>query len=304
VRDSPFYKQAELMLRAMPAVAAETRFALKGGTAINLFVRDMPRLSVDIDLTYLPLEPRQESLQHLGEALEHIGSTIEETVRPCQAHRARDGAGNISKLIVRTADAQVVVEPNTVLRGTIFPCEERELVRSAQDLFALSVTVNTLSLPDLYGGKLVAALDRQHPRDLFDVKLLVENEGITDDIRRAFVVYLASHDRPMNELIDPVRKDFRQVFETQFAGLTAAPVTYEELAEARESMIHQLCESLTLAERQFLVSIKEGKPRWELLGLEGIERLPGIQWKLQNIAKMSPKKHAAALEMLKARLGL
>jgi len=304
VKDSPFYKQAELMLRAMPAVAAETCFALKGGTAINLFVRDMPRLSVDIDLTYLPLEPRHESLRHLGEALERIGSTIEKTVRSCQAHKARDAAGNISKLIVRTADAQVVVEPNTVLRGTVLPCEERELVRSAQELFALSVTVNTLSLPDLYGGKLVAALDRQHPRDLFDVKLLMENEGITDDIRRAFVVYLASHDRPINELIDPVRKDFRQVFETQFAGLTAAPVTYEELVETRESMIHQLCESLTLAERQFLVSIKEGRPRWELLGLDGIERLPGIQWKLQNIARMSPKKHAAALETLKAKLGL
>ena len=52
---SPYYAQVRLLVRELPVVAKETCFALKGGTALNLFVRDMPRLSVDIDLAYVPL---------------------------------------------------------------------------------------------------------------------------------------------------------------------------------------------------------------------------------------------------------
>ena len=66
MKSSPFFKQVELLLRTLPYIAAEKCFALKGGTAINLFVRDMPRLSVDVDLTYLPVEPREESLGKIG----------------------------------------------------------------------------------------------------------------------------------------------------------------------------------------------------------------------------------------------
>jgi hypothetical protein len=54
--DNPFYRQVVLLIELLPLVARERCFALKGGTAINLFVRDLPRLSVDIDLTYLPIK--------------------------------------------------------------------------------------------------------------------------------------------------------------------------------------------------------------------------------------------------------
>src|SRR5690606_36532122 len=54
--------QVELLIRCLPAVANAPDFALKGGTAINLFLRDMPRLSVDIDLTYLPITDRANAL--------------------------------------------------------------------------------------------------------------------------------------------------------------------------------------------------------------------------------------------------
>lgn len=49
-----------------------------------------------------------------------------------------------------------------------------------------------MAFEDLYGGKLHAALDRRHPRDLFDVRLLYQNEGLTDDLFRVFMVYVAS----------------------------------------------------------------------------------------------------------------
>ena len=174
----------------------------------------------------------------------------------------------------------------------------------ARERFGLSVTISILSLPDLFGGKICAALDRQHPRDIFDVKLLLEDEGLTPEIRKAFVVYWVSHDRPMHELIDPPRRDMRRLFEGELRDMTDDPVAYEDLVEAREKLIRLLKQDLTVDERRFVVSIKEGQPRWELLGIEGLDKLPAIQWKLLNIRKMEPKKHQEHLHNLKEKLGL
>jgi predicted nucleotidyltransferase component of viral defense system len=305
MKSSPYFKQAQLMLRVIPRVTAETCFALKGGTAINLFLRQMPRLSVDIDLTYLPLEPRETALRNIGTALERIAASIRTTMpdTKVQENRAR-GATHIAKLFVRTAEATIKIEPNQVLRGAVFPSQERELSQAAEALFELSVTARTLSIADLYGGKLCAALDRQHPRDLFDVRLLMEDQGITHDIRQAFVIYLASHDRPMHELLNPRRKDFRQIYENEFASMVIYPVAYEALVETREQMISTLQQTLTDQEKGFLLSLKKGQPEWSLMAIDGIETLPAIQWKLMNIQKMSTHKHAEALARLQTVLGI
>lgn len=304
MKDSPYLRQAQLMLRVMPHVAAEDCFALKGGTAINLFVRDMPRLSVDIDLTYLPLEPRDTALANIGEALHRIAAAIRKTVpgATVQEVRAR-GAEHISKLIVSTAEAAIKIEPNLVLRGTVFSPEERELSEQAELLFEASATANTLAVADLYGGKLCAALDRQHPRDIFDVKILMENEGITDEIRTAFVIYLASHDRPMSELLDPNRNDFRRLFDQEFTGMTTDDVEYDELVAVREQLVQSINNTMTENEKKFLLSIKQGQPEWDLIPVQGIDQLPGIQWKLINIRKMDKDKQVASLQKLRSVLG-
>lgn len=305
MKASPYFKQAQLMLRAMPHVIAEECFALKGGTAINLYVRDMPRLSVDIDLTYLPLEPRNTALANISDALRRIATAIRKTVPGATVHESRPrGAQLVSKLSVSTAEATIKIEPNLVLRGTVYASVERELSEQAEMLFELSATANTLDDADLYGGKLCAALDRQHPRDLFDVKILMENEGITDEIRTAFILYLASHDRPMSELLDPNLKDFRQVFDREFAGMATEDVTCEELMAIRDQLIQTLGNTLTDNERQFLVSIKQGQPDWKLIPVAGIDQLPAIRWKLLNIRKMTRKKQTESLEKLQAVLGL
>lgn len=294
------------MLRAIPHVTAESCFALKGGTAINLFVRDMPRLSVDIDLTYLPVDaPRETALKNISEALSRIAATIRKAVSGSKVQESRaQNPERIAKLVVAVGQTRIKIEPNEVIRGSVFPIEEHDLTKHAEEVFELSVSARTLSVADLYGGKLCAALDRQHPRDLFDVKVLLENEGITDEIRKAFVVYLASHDRPINEMIDPTRKDIRQMYESEFAGMTVEKVEYDDLIAARETLIGTLMNELTNEEKMFLVSLKEGQPRWNLMGLEGIEKLPAIQWKLMNIQKMNKKKHAEYLNKLKRKLGL
>lgn len=306
MKESPYFKQAELMVSVIPHVAAESCFALKGGTAINLFVRDMPRLSVDIDLAYLPLdEPRETALKKSSQALRRIADAIKKRIPGAKVQESRDQKPErVTRLIVATGQTRIKIEPNEVIRGSVFPAEERELSRRAEDLFERSVTARTLSLGDLYGGKLCAVLDRQHPRDLFDAAVLLKHEGITDEIRRVFVVYLASHDRPIHELLDPTRKDTRRIYDSAFAGMTVEKMAYEDLIAARETVLETLKKELTDDEKTFLVSLKAGQPNWSAMGIEGIERLPAIQWKLINIQKMSAKKRADLLAKLKKTLGL
>lgn len=304
MKNSRFYEQAKLMLQLLPSVAKHSDvFALKGGTAINLFVRDMPRLSVDIDLAYLPLKARHDSLQEIDGALKSMSASIKRSFPGSVVHeKTVGGPHRLNKLIVVNNGVLVKIEPNEVLRGSVYPPQEKALSPMAEQAFEMAVTINTLSFADLYGGKICAALDRQHPRDLFDVKLLMESEGIMDAVKKAFVIYLASHSRPMAELLNPNQIDFRSIYENEFEGMTAIPVSHDELVETRKQLVQWLNTQLTDRERQFLLSIKMGEPAWDLLGIEGIEKLPAIQWKLLNIKKMDPKKHQNSIDKLRAVL--
>lgn len=304
MKQSPFFKPAKLVLHVLPHVAKELDFALKGGSAINLFVQDLPRLSVDIDLTYLPIEPRNASLINIGAALGRITESIKRAMPGVKILASKYESKYVVKLFIDYQEVRIKIEPNIVIRGTVFPYDVRELVPHAKMLFELGARIQTLSIADLYGGKLCAALDRQHPRDLFDVKVLMENEGITDEIRQAFVIYLAGHPRPMSELLNPKLQNIRGAYEGEFRGLSRVAVSFEELVAVREKFIALLNRALSDEERQFLLSIKLGEPRWELMGIGGIENLPAIRWKLLNVGKMGKKKHLEAVGKLKAVLGL
>ena len=300
-----YSRQVELLLQVLPLLAEQKVFALKGGTAINLFMRDMPRLSVDIDVTYLPLESRERTIEGIGRALSFLADRICAVVPYSKVQKALGPLDKtIGSLVVSTNGAVIKIEPNFVLRGSVFPCEIRELCESAQTRFSAYAEVNTLSFGDVFGGKLCAVLDRQHPRDLFDAKLLLENEGITTQIRQAFVLYLASHSRPMHELLDPSYLDMRTIFQSEFVGMSRISVSYESLEATRAEVVQKLRVDLSDNERRFLVSVKAGAPQWDLIPITGIDQLPGIQWKLQNIARMEPGKHARQLERLKKVLSL
>jgi len=138
----------------------------------------------------------------------------------------------------------------------------------------------------VYGGKLVAAMDRQHPRDLFDVMQLFAHEGITSGIRRAFVVDLASHNRPVHEVLFPSLRDIRHEFEHNFAGMTVEPVGLVSLLIARERMVRELQQGLTKDKRRFLLSLVAAEPEWHLLSVPHLEQLPGVRWKLQNLERL------------------
>jgi predicted nucleotidyltransferase component of viral defense system len=299
LKDTDYFRQASLVLDILPLVNRDTRFALKGGTAINFFIRPLPRLSVDIDLTYLPIENREITLKNIDKALHELAGQIENNIPEVNVAPKRLKEHNLwCAMQVYTSQARIKIEPNLIARGSVFSVEERTLVHRAQELFERSMKVQSLSFADLYGSKLCAALDRQHPRDLFDVKLLLDNEGITDKIRTAFIVYLISHNRPMNELLNPTFQDISHQFKIEFEGMMFNPIRLDELNHARKELVTQLLSGFTENEKEFLVSIKSKKPRWDLIEVKHIKDLPAVKWKLLNLEKMDKKRHEEALTKL------
>lgn len=294
---------ARLMIQAAPLVFTGEVFALKGGTAINLFIRDMPRLSVDLDLVFPDHSlSREQALNRITTALRESADRLKARRFQTRTVPAQDASE--TKLLVRRDGIEIKIEVNFVLRGTLYPVRIASLTEKAREILLADLELPVVSLEDVYGGKLVAALDRQHPRDLFDVMQLFTHEGITDGIRRAFVVYLACHNRPVHEVLFPALHDIRQEYERTFQGMTTAPVALSALIETRERLIHELHEQLDRSERQFLLSLVQNKPEWALLGFKHLEELPGMRWKVRNLtqlAKTNPKKFAAQADEL-ARL--
>lgn len=294
---------ARLLTQVAPQVFVDDTFALKGGTAINLFVRDMPRLSVDLDLAFPDHTlPRDDALTRIGEVIRQSAERLKKLGFQTHAPKAVDGE---TKLLVRRGGIQVKIEVNVVMRGTVRPVRRASLTPTARDVLMADLEIPVVSLDDLYGGKLVAALDRQHPRDLFDVMQLFAHEGITPGIRRAFVIYLASSNRPVHEVLFPPLRDIRYDFEHNFHGMTAEPVPLDALLETREQLLHEVRCGLDDDERRFLSSLVIGAPEWTALDVAHLEHLPGVRWKLQNLIQLqrtNPKKFAEQADLLAAKL--
>lgn len=293
---------ARLLTQVAPLVFVDDTFALKGGTAINLFVRDMPRLSVDLDLVFPDHRlPRDEALVRINVAIRQAAERLKKHGLQVHAPAAAEGE---TKLLVRRGTVQVKIEVNFVMRGTVLPVRQASLTPTARDVLMADLEIPVVSLEDVYGGKLVAALDRQHPRDLFDVMQLFSHEGITPGIRRAFVVYLVSSNRPLHEVLFPPLRDIQYDFTHNFHGMTAEPVPLEALLAARERLVREIQLGLDEEERLFLLSMVAGTPEWARLGIDHLEHLPGVRWKLQNLAqlrKTNAKKFAEQADLLAAR---
>lgn len=301
---NPVYlNTARLLTQVAPLIFVDDTFALKGGTAINLFVRDMPRLSVDLDLVFPDHTlPREQALTRINDAIRKAADRL--AGHGFQVHAPAADAGE-TKLLVRRDRTEVKIEVNFVFRGTVRPVRRVSLTPVARDVLMADLDIPVVSVEDVYGGKLVAALDRQHPRDLFDVMQLFAHEGITPGIRRAFVVYLASHNRPVHEVLFPPLRDIQHDYTHNFTGMTAEPVPLDGLLAVRERMMDELQHGLDADERRFLLLLVAGTPDWSLLGIAHIEHLPGIRWKLHNLAqlqKANAKKFAEQADVLAARL--
>ncbi|HEY2664916.1 MAG TPA: nucleotidyl transferase AbiEii/AbiGii toxin family protein [Candidatus Binataceae bacterium] len=146
--------------------------------------------------------------------------------------------------------------------------------------------------------KIMAALHRQHPRDLFDVRHLLQNEGIEDSLRRAFIIYLVSHDRPMFEVLRGNGRDISKEFERGFEGMTAEPVSLRDLIETREEMIDLVVGQMPEEHRRFLISFEKGQPDWFLLGLTEAADLPAVKWREKNLSGLKREKRAELVSRL------
>lgn len=302
-----YKEQVDLLIQILPYVAKENMFALKGGTAINLFVRDMPRLSVDIDLTYLPLNSRNDALNNIAEGLNRIRVDIEKNIKGLSVNTVALNGKDDVKLNCQGQNAQIKIEVNTITRGNVFPTKLMQLVDSVQDEFGKFAAINVVSLAELYGGKICAAVDRQHPRDIFDVKLLFENEGFTDEIWDGFKIGLISHYKPISELLSPILKDQKSAFVKQFTGMASIEFSYDDYENTRQNLIDTINKRLTDNDKKFLVSFETGEPQWDLFPYTVLKDLPAIKWKLINIQRLKKEnlvKHQQIIRNIESVLNL
>ncbi len=185
--------KVELLLRVIPIIYTEECFAMHGGTAINLFVNNLLRYSVDIDLTYIPLEGRTESIEHINAALMRIADRVKVSLKGVRIIPRLD----ICKLTLEYRGRQIKIEVNQTKRGIIggdvltLPLSEK-----AQADFEMTVKSRIVPITLLYGGKVAAALSRQHPRDLFDIRHM---SVPLEDAKYGFIFCLLGSDRPLYE---------------------------------------------------------------------------------------------------------
>jgi len=294
-----YSKQVQLLVRILPLIDTEKCFALKGGTAINLFYRALPRLSVDIDLLYIPKDDRETALVNIRAALSRISKLIAEAIPGSRVQNAHEQSDAL-RLLVTLGEVRIKVELSPVIRGTVFPEIRMEVCEEVEKDFGY-VEMQVASLPDLYAGKLCAALDRQHPRDLFDVKFLLDNEGLTEDLRKTFLIFLISHQRPMSELLSPHRKDIHEIYESEFMQMAQVNVPLEQLEKTRETLVQLINSQMTENEKKFLLTFKKKKPDWSLMEMANIDEvsnLPSVRWKMINIEQMPESKHKEAYKKL------
>jgi hypothetical protein len=133
------------------------------------------------------------------------------------------------------------------------------------------------------------------------VKLLYENEGLTDALFRTFLVYVASSSRPPHELLDPHPIDLGQVFAREFSGMTAEPTDLADLIAMRAQLTEDIKRRLDDGAKKFLLSLHDANPNFSAIGLPQAAELPAVKWKLQNLEQLilqNPAKHAAQRQRL------
>lgn len=291
-----YRRQVALLIRVMPLVFRIKDFAVHGGTAINLFHRNLDRLSVDIDVTYIPIQDRNTSLEAINTHLSNLKKDIEKRVPGIKVIHKVD----VWKLQCSKDGTTIKIEVNGTKRGILGATEHLQLCEKARQLFGLNCIANIVSWSQLYGGKIAAALSRQHPRDLFDCRNISPEEFAS--VKDGFMLCLLGSDKPIIESLQPNPIDQSDALEKQFAGMSDEEFTYEDYEKSRNNLVKIVNDGLTDIDRRFLVSFEEGNPDWSLCCAGNLAEYPSVKWKRQNIESLktkNPDKHHAGVEKLK-----
>lgn len=280
-----FVKQVELLLRVAPEIAGIEEFALHGGTGINLFYHNMPRLSVDIDLTYIPVENRNKDLRNISLLLKKLTERLRKTIPAIQIH-SKNTDENEEKLFCRLNSYETKIEVNTINRGVTGKVKRRVLCEAAQKKFNTFFEMQLVPVHQLFGGKIVAALDRQHPRDIFDTMQMLNNIGLTDQKMIGFLFCLFSSKRPFSELLRPNLLNQTNIIQNHFKGMTEDPFNIQIYESERERLIQTVNSKLSANQKEMILSVAKGEPKWLY---ENWSKYPGIAWKLKNIEILKMK---------------
>lgn len=296
-----YVQQVSLLLRILPEINKIDDFALHGGTAINLFYHNMPRLSVDIDLTYIPFSDRNTDLKMISKLLKNLSIRLKKTIPGISLNAGRSGGDEV-KLFCRLNTSEVKIEVNTINRGLMALSLQKYLCNAAQEKFNTWCEIRTVPIEQLFGGKIVAALDRQHPRDLFDIKKLMEYRSIDTKILIGFLFCLFSSKRPLDEVLQPNPMDYNHLINNQFSGMTTETFTVETYETVRAKLIRTIISSLRKDQKTMILSFAETNPIW-LYGDWG--SYPGIAWKMKNLVHLKetdPSKFQNQIEKLRSIL--
>lgn len=165
-------------------------------------------------MTYIPLEDRASSIAHITEHLRAVAENAKKAFRGIHIVEKPE----TSKLLCEYQGRQIKIEVNQTKRGIVGGDVIRKPVcEKAQDEFGLYCETDIVPMTLLYGGKIAAALSRQHPRDLFDVKYM---EYPIADTREGLLFCLLGSDRPIHESFAPSLIDQHDALANQFIGIT------------------------------------------------------------------------------------
>ncbi len=278
--DEKYLNQVNLVVGALQHVSKEDCFALKGGTAINLFHNNLPRLSVDIDLTYLGFETRDDACKNINLALERISKSL----KSAGYSTVIQGNNIEKKILCSNEDASIKIEPNYIIRGYVNKPEFLATCEAVEDKFGFA-EIQVISKPELYGGKICAALDRQHPRDLFDINEYFMKNNFDSELTKGFIAMLLSHDKPLHETLNPNIKNQTEIFEKQFIGMTDSSFTYQNHIETLTVLINSVKNNIS-PYKDLLFDFISLKVNLEDFNIPNLDKLPAVKWKLYNLKKL------------------
>ncbi len=288
-----YKKQVDLLCRIVPALSKIEEFALHGGTAINLFMSDMPRYSVDLDITYIPIANREESVEGINSALDRLKTML---MRAIPNGRFNHNVNSL-KLDCFLKGTKVKLEVSNVKRGLLEEPQMVALCERAQREFDAYCDLRIVSTTELYGGKIAAALSRQHPRDIFDYRQMKFDD--LSLLKSGLMLNILGDKKPITDLLNPNLLDQRDAFENQFAGMADVAFSYADFEESRLELFARIKELFTRDDLEFLLSFKQGEPDWTRCCIGDVSHFPSVQWKLQNILKLKsddPAKHRSVVE--------
>ena len=268
-----YRRQVALLIRVMPLVFKIKDFAVHGGTAINLFHRNLPRYSVDIDITYIPIKDWDASIKVINSHLSALKASIEKAVPGIHVIHKTD----VRKLLCTKDGTTIKIEVNGIKRGILGDTEKMQLCEKAKAEFGMSCFANIVSW----------------------------SRGITSDdfgaVKNGFMLCLLGSDKPIIESLNPNPIDQQEALDNQFEGMTDEPFNYDDYQTARLNLLEVVNQGLTDDDKAFLISFEDGNPDWSKCCAGDLSYYPSVRWKLQNIAKLkssNPTKHEEGIKKL------